>query len=47
MTLAIAHPESKQRVVLDLIREIRAPFSPDDAVADLARALRDYRIIRK
>jgi len=43
MALAIAHFE-KQRVVLDLLRERQAPFSPEDAAAEFAQELRRYRI---
>jgi Terminase large subunit, T4likevirus-type, N-terminal len=43
MTLAIAH-ESEGRAVLDLIREIQAPFSPEDAVSEFAGVLKQYRL---
>ncbi len=42
-TLAIAHPEG-DGCVLDLIREVRPPFSPDDVVADFAGLLKSYRV---
>ena len=43
MTLAIGH--SQQTVaVLDVIREVRPPFSPDDVVAEFAQLLKSYRI---
>ena len=49
MTLAIGHSqltEDKKRsiAVLDAVREIRAPFSPDDAVAEFATLLKSYGI---
>lgn len=40
-TLAIAHAED-ERAVLDLVREVRPPFSPDDVVSDFADVLRTY-----
>jgi hypothetical protein len=47
MTLAIAHPvvfKNGSGAVLDLVREIKPPFSPDAAVADFAQVLRSYRL---
>jgi hypothetical protein len=49
MTLAIGHSqlgEDRKRsvAVLDAVREIRAPFSPDDAVAEFATLLKSYSI---
>jgi hypothetical protein len=49
MTMAIAHSElseDKKRSisVLDAVREIRAPFSPEDAVAEFATTLKSYGI---
>ena len=44
MTLAIAHAgrrDGKVVAVLDLIREVRPPFSPEAVVAEFARAARD------
>jgi hypothetical protein len=46
-TLAIGHREErdgKRRAVLDCIREIKAPFSPEQAVGELAADLRRYRL---
>jgi hypothetical protein len=43
MTLAIAH-DDKDRTVLDALREIRPPFSPESTVADMAVLLRTYRV---
>jgi ribosomal protein S27AE len=42
-TLAIAHKES-DRAVLDVLREVVAPFSPEDAVKEFVGVLRQYRI---
>lgn len=49
MTLAIGHsqlaPDRKTSIaVLDAVREIRAPFSPDSAVTEFATLLKDYGI---
>ena len=49
MTLAIAHSErerdSKRSIaILDALREIRAPFKPEDAVTEFASLLRRYGI---
>ncbi|MHC2247841.1 hypothetical protein [Bradyrhizobium elkanii] len=49
MTLAIGHSqlsEDRKRsiAVLDAVREVRAPFSPDDAVAEFATLLKSYGI---
>ena len=49
MTLAIVNSqltEDKKRsiAVLDAVREIRAPFSPDDAVAEFATLLKSYGV---
>lgn len=46
MTLAIAHRDKAGKGVLDLLREHRAPFKPDDAVADFAVTLREYNLAR-
>jgi hypothetical protein len=45
MTLAVAHSENG-KAVLDCLREIRAPFSPSDATAELAVVLKSYRLTR-
>jgi hypothetical protein len=42
-TLGIAHAE-KDRVVLDVLREAAAPFSPSNVVSEFAALLRCYRI---
>jgi hypothetical protein len=43
MTLAIAHAENGV-AVLDLVREVRPPFSPEVVVGDFAETLRHYRV---
>jgi hypothetical protein len=43
MTLAITHVAGT-RVIVDAIRERRAPFSPDDVVKEFADTLRSYGI---
>jgi hypothetical protein len=43
MTLAIAHLEGA-RAVLDLIRERRPPFSPDDVVNEFSALLKAYGV---
>jgi hypothetical protein len=46
MTLAIAHTSGldvNQRIVLDLLRERIAPFSPDDCVREFALLLKKFR----
>jgi hypothetical protein len=45
MTLAICHMQGA-RVILDAIRERRAPFSPDDVVKEFSDTLRSYGITR-
>jgi hypothetical protein len=43
MTLAIGHREGEV-AVLDLVREVKPPFSPQDVVADFAQGLRVYGV---
>jgi hypothetical protein len=45
MTLAITHMQGT-RVIVDAIRERRAPFSPDDVVKEFAATLKSYGITR-
>jgi hypothetical protein len=45
MTLAIAHRDGNMSVI-DAIREINPPFSPESAVGEFARLLRSYRVYR-
>lgn len=47
MTLAIAHAHGtgeERCAVLDCVREVRPPFSPDGVVRDFAALLRSYRV---
>jgi hypothetical protein len=48
MTLAIAHRDSKDRTlgILDAVREIRPPFSPEAAVAEFVELLRRYNVTK-
>jgi hypothetical protein len=43
MTLAIAHAEG-DRIILDLVRECRPPFSPDSVTRDFAATIKAYGI---
>lgn len=43
-TLAIAHQDREGRAVLDCVREVRPPFSPDATVQEFADVLRAYRL---
>jgi hypothetical protein len=45
-TLAIAHRESDGVLVLDCLRETRAPFQPECVVEDFCQALKSYRVGR-
>ncbi|WPM83728.1 hypothetical protein ML401_38815 [Bradyrhizobium sp. 62B] len=44
-TLAVAHREDDS-LILDCLREIRPPFSPEAAIAEFASTCRSYRISR-
>ena len=44
MTLAIAHREDDGVAVLDCIREVRAPFQPENVVIDFCQTLASYGI---
>lgn len=44
MTMAIAHKEA-DRAVLDLVREVKPPFSPESVVEEFAADLRRYRLV--
>src|SRR5437899_870711 len=44
MTLAIAHRDRQQRAILDAIREVRPPFSPDYVVESFVQLLRSYHV---
>jgi hypothetical protein len=43
-TLAIAHREG-DAAILDCVREVRPPFSPESVVGEFATLLRTYRIV--
>ena len=43
MTLAIAHKEGST-CILDAVREVKPPFSPEATVEEFARLLRSYRV---
>jgi hypothetical protein len=45
MTLAIAHRDGNISVI-DAIREVRPPFSPESAVGEFAQLLKSYRVNR-
>lgn len=42
-TAAVAHADEDGRALLDLIFERRAPFNPEETVAEIAGLFRDYR----
>ena len=46
MTLAIAHRDPSGAVVLDLVRERRPPFSPEQVAGEFAGTLRAYGVHR-
>ncbi len=46
MTMAIVHRGEDGRVILDLVREKRPPFSPEIVVAEFAGTLKAYRITK-
>jgi hypothetical protein len=48
MTLAIAHADTRDRTlaVLDAVREVKPPFSPDSVVQEFAGLLKTYGIAR-
>jgi hypothetical protein len=46
MTLAIGHCEASGVAVLDCVREVRPPFSPDAVVEEFATLLKSYGISR-
>ena len=45
-TLAVAHRDSDATAVLDAVREVRPPFSPEAVVAEFAATLRSYRVTK-
>jgi hypothetical protein len=47
MTLCVAHRDKwSERAVIDCLREVRAPFNPDDVVREFAELLRSYGLSR-
>jgi hypothetical protein len=46
MTLAIAHRDRSGSVILDLVRERRPPFSPEQVAAEFAATLKGYGVHR-
>jgi hypothetical protein len=47
MTLAIAHREAENgKVILDAVRDVKPPFSPDSVVAEFCTLLKRYGIAR-
>jgi hypothetical protein len=46
MTLAIGHCESNGLAVLDAVREVRPPFSPDQVCEEFSTLLKSYNISR-
>lgn len=45
MTLAVAHWDQKTGIgILDMVRERRPPFSPEDVVVEFAAALKPYKV---
>jgi hypothetical protein len=45
-TLAIAHRDADKRVVVDAVREVRAPFSPESVIIDYAALCQQYHVTR-
>jgi hypothetical protein len=45
-TLAISHREADGSLILDCVRETRAPFAPEAVVEDFCMTLKAYRIAR-
>lgn len=45
MTVAVAHVE-RDKALLDAVREVRPPFSPEAVTSDFAALLKTYRISR-
>lgn len=44
MTLAIAHRDDKQGIIVDVVREIPAPFDPESATEEFAKVLKSYGV---
>jgi hypothetical protein len=45
-TLAIAHKDADKRVVVDAVREVRPPFSPETVIIDYAALCKRYHVTR-
>jgi hypothetical protein len=46
-SLAIAHPNREtDRIILDCLREVKPPFSPEAVVNEFAQVLKSYRVSR-
>lgn len=43
MTLCIAHKD-KDKIIIDCLREVKAPFSPESTVKEFCQVLKSYRI---
>src|SRR5947209_12721651 len=43
MTMAIAHLDG-ERAVLDVVREVKAPFRPDQVAAEFSTVFKQYRV---
>lgn len=43
-TMAIAHKDENEKIVLDLIKEVKAPFKPEQVCKDFAEILDKYEI---
>jgi len=44
-TLAVAHREN-ENIILDCVREVRPPFSPESVVSEFATLLKQYRVLK-
>jgi hypothetical protein len=45
--VAVAHRETDEKVVLDCLREIKAPFNPTSATAEISSVLKSYNNLRE
>lgn len=43
-TMAIAHKDESQKIILDYIKEVKAPFKPEEVCRDFAEILDKYEI---
>jgi hypothetical protein len=46
MTLAISHADKERGAVLDVLREVRPPFSPDAVVLEFSAVMKSYRVMQ-